>query len=232
MKCVKCGADSAPDLTGSVCPKCLEAEKAGHSLFLKIVVSLFIVAMFVSVVAFLSTQPKANSDRTSNAAPEAASNEQGSVSGTALPQAAVVAPPEPAKPRWDYSTINMDAGSKVVKVGCIQSDEMVALNSPYSSVYASLCFRTDGAVLFVLDGDGQLLSGDNHGAKIRIANGPARSYSLVEPADYSSNRAFVEPEGPLFAAAKVGKTITIDATYYEAGDQTVSFAPSQPLSLK
>jgi len=117
-------------------------------------------------------------------------------------------------------------------VGCIDSNEMVHLNAPYEDVFARLCLRTDGAAVIMLRGDGQLLSGDEHDAIVRIGSGQARRFALEQPADYSTNKAFIEPAGPLFAAAKSGKPITIEATYYEAGDQTTTFSPSEALKFK
>jgi hypothetical protein len=118
-----------------------------------------------------------------------------------------------------------------MRIGCIDAVDTVHLNSPYLDTRAMLCFRSDKTILFALYGDGQMLSGDRHGAIIRIGDGPARSFSLEEPSDYSSDRAFIVPAGSLFAAAMAGKSISIEATYYQAGSQTLTFAPTQPLDL-
>jgi hypothetical protein len=99
----------------------------------------------------------------------------------------------------------MDAGSKVERIGCIQSDEMLHFDEPYHDNYATLCFRTDGSAIFSIE-DGQILSGDDHGARIRLGNAAPRSFGLDQPSDYSSTSVFIAPASPLFAAAKAGKS--------------------------
>jgi hypothetical protein len=227
MKCSKCGADTSDNSTSSLCPACIDAE----GRFGKVAVFLGVAALFVVfIVFFLTLTPtKPNADSAGNPVPETASNAPASQPDT--PQAPAAAP-VPEKHDWDYDTGAMDAGSRPVKFGCIGSDEMVHLNSPYEDTFTRLCLRTDGAALFILNGDGQMLSGEGHGAIIRFGDGPAKRFSLEEPSDYSSKEAFVEPAGPLFAAARAGKSITIEATYYEAGQQVVTFSAATPLNLK
>jgi len=131
-----------------------------------------------------------------------------------------------------YSTYQSDAGSKTIKIGCLESEQPVYLSDPYSDTFEKLCFRSNRDVLLILEGRGQLLSGDRHGARIRVGDGAPRSFSLEEPSDYSSQSAFIEPSSPLFAAASLHKKISIEATYYDAGSQTTTFTPSEPLNLK
>jgi len=231
MKCKKCGADTAQDLISSLCPACLEAEKAGEGLYRKMLIFLGVFAALMILLTVFSTPHKPDSDQASSPDAQTAPTAQAPVPATTTPQTTDITPAEPSRQQWNYETVTMDAGSKTVKVGCLRSDEMVTLNSPYSDVYAQLCFRTNGDVFLGLLGQGQLLSGDYHGARIRVGSGPAKSFSLVAPADYSSNVAFISPHGPLIAAARAGKQIFIEATYYDAGAQTLSFSPSQPLDL-
>lgn len=137
---------------------------------------------------------------------------------------------EPA-PTWAYHTNSSDAGAKKVRVGCIESEDQLRFESPYKNTVATLCFRSDGGVWMSI-GSGQLLSGDSHGARIRFGDSAPRSYSLEQPSDYSSDAAFIAPAGPIFAAARSGKNITVEATYYDAGRQSVTFRPNAPLVLK
>jgi hypothetical protein len=149
-------------------------------------------------------------------------------------QATAVAPvqtaAEPA-PTWKYHTASSDAGAKSVLVGCIESENELRFESPYKDTVATLCFRSGGNV-WMETGSGQLLSGDSHGARVRFGDAAPRSFSLVQPSDYSSNAAFIVPAGPIFTAARSGKEITVEATYYDAGSQSVTFRPKAPLVLK
>jgi hypothetical protein len=67
--------------------------------------------------------------------------------------------------KWDYSTIDMDAGAKKERVGCIQSDQQIRLESPYRNTFARLCFGSDNSVMLSIE-NGQLLNGENHRARI------------------------------------------------------------------
>jgi hypothetical protein len=136
-----------------------------------------------------------------------------------------------AAPSWDYQTVDRDAAARKAHVGCIQSDDQISLKSPYENTFARLCFRSDGGVWLSI-ASGQLLTGDSHDARIRFSNSAPRSFSLEQPSDYSSDAAFIVPSGPVFAAARAGKKIAVEATYYEAGIQTVTFSPDSPLVLK
>jgi hypothetical protein len=229
MKCTKCGADTSVDSTSSLCPACLDAQKQDSRFKLFSFFFIGIVLAFIVVIILTSgtrTTPSAGDQSlAATAAPVV------SAPADSAPAASNTEPAQPAS-NWDYSTVEMEAGSKTEKVGCIASDNEVDLRWPYQAVRAELCFRTDATAYFHLLGDGQMLSGDEHGAKIRFGDGPARSFSLEQPADYSSNGAFIEPAGPVFTAARGGKTIVIEATYYDAGSQSVAFIPSEPLKLK
>ena len=143
-------------------------------------------------------------------------------------QASTVQPSTPDKPGWKYETISMDAGSKAEKMGCIQSDETLQFRFPYHDNRADLCFRSDGGVFLTIQ-DGQILTGD--GARVRIGATPVRSFRLDEPTDDSSTVAFLAPAAPLFAAARSGSKITVEATYYNAGNQTITFSPDAPISI-
>ena len=227
MKCTKCGAEAPIDPASSLCPSCLQAQRERSRFKVALV---FLGGVFVVIVAIIAM---------TSGNWQSASSKDSSLTAPTTPAAPATAPPEaataapvPDRPNWDYNSYQTNAGSKTVQVGCIDSDEMVHLNAPYEDTSARLCLRTDGAAILMLNGDGQLLSGEEHGAIVRIGNGPSRHFSLDEPADYSSNKAFIEPAGPLFAAAKAGKPMTIEATYYEAGDQTTTFSPSEALKFK
>jgi len=228
MKCTKCGAEAPIDPASSLCPSCLQAQRERSRFKVALV---FLGGVFVVIVAIIAM---------TSGNWQSASSKDSSLTAPTTPAAPATAPapeaataaPAPDRPNWDYNSYQTNAGSKTVQVGCIDSDEMVHLNAPYEDTSARLCLRTDGAAILMLNGDGQLLSGEEHGAIVRIGNGPARHFSLDEPADYSSNKAFIEPASPLFAAAKAGKPITIQATYYEAGDQTTTFSPSEALKFK
>jgi hypothetical protein len=136
------------------------------------------------------------------------------------------------KPLWSYFTVQMKAGSKTEEVGCLRSSEMVHLDSPYHDTYANLCFRSDNTIILELSGDGQILSDERYGAIVRVNNGPPRSYTIQRPSDLSSDKVFLRPAAPLITAAKEGKQIRIEVTYYQAGSQTSTFEPPVPLILK
>jgi hypothetical protein len=139
---------------------------------------------------------------------------------------------EKDKPLWSYSTVQMKAGSKTEKFACLRSSEMVHLKSPYHDTYTNLCFRSDNSVIFALIGDGQILSDERYGALVRVNNGPPRSFAIQRPSDLSSDTVFLSPATPLIIAAKEGKQILIEVTYYQAGSQTSTFEPPVPLILK
>lgn len=134
-------------------------------------------------------------------------------------------------PHWEYESEDTDAGSRTLLIGCISSNEKLHFDWPYRDNYARLCLKSDGTA-FIVIGDGQILSGDDHGARIRLGNGRSKSYGLETPSDYSAKAAFIAPAGPVFAAARRGERIAIDATYYDAGNQTATFSPDAPLRLK
>lgn len=145
-------------------------------------------------------------------------------------QASTVPPSTPDKPVWKYETISMDAGSKAEKMGCIQSDETLQFKFPYHENRADLCFRSNGDVFLTIQ-DGQIPTGDGYFARVRIGATPVRSFRLDEPTDESSTVAFLAPAAPLFAAARSGSKITVEATYYNAGNQTITFSPDAPMSI-
>lgn len=145
-------------------------------------------------------------------------------------QASTVQPSTPDKPVWKYETISMDAGSKAEETGCIQSDETLQFKFPYHENRADLCFRSNGDVFLTIQ-DGQIPTGYGYFARVRIGATPVRSFSLGEPTDDSSTVALLTPAAPLFAAARSGSKITVEATYYNAGNQTVTFSPDAPISI-
>jgi hypothetical protein len=219
MKCLKCGADAPPNLNSSLCPSCLTAQKQKQGRPTGLLIAGFLGLLVVFVVLSSHTTPKL--PVVENQSPE-----------INAPPSPSIAEPEVHRSKWDYSAVEMDAGNRTEKVGCIESDNLIELKWPYKDVYADLCFRSDSTVYLHLLGDGQLLSGEGHGAKIRFGEGSAHSFSLEQASDYSSNGAFIKPAGPVFAAAKASKTIIINATYYQAGSQSVAFVPAEPLKLK
>jgi hypothetical protein len=161
----------------------------------------------------------------------AAAMESNFTSSTDVRHTVSTTTPAEVAPKWEYSTVGMDAGTKKRLVGCIQSSAKVHLEFPYKDTLATLCLRSDGSAMLSIE-SGQILTGDNHGARIRFGDAAPRSFSLDQPSDYSSTVAFIVPSGPLFAAARSGKKITVEATYYDAGSQTATFSPDVPLVLK
>lgn len=153
------------------------------------------------------------------------------LAGGADSPATSAVPKVEASPSWTYETVDRDAGAKKEHVGCIQSDDQISLKSPYEDTFARLCFRSDGGVWMSIS-SGQLLTGETHGVRVRFGDSAPRSFSLEQPSDYSSDAGFIVPSGPVFAAARAGKKMAVEATYYEAGMQTVTFSPNAPLVLK
>lgn len=137
----------------------------------------------------------------------------------------------PDRPHWEYESEDTDAGSHTLLIGCISSNEDLHFEWPYRDNHARLCLKSDGTA-FIAISDGQILSGDDHGARIRLGNGHTKLYDLESPSDYSSKAAFIAPAGPVFAAARRGERIAIEVTYYDAGNQTATFSPDAPLRLK
>ena len=144
-------------------------------------------------------------------------------------QASTVQPPTSDKPVWKYETTSGDAG-QAEKVGCIQSDEMLQFKFPYHDNRADLCFRSNGDVFLTVQ-DGQIPTGDGYFARVGIGDAPVTSFSLYEPPDDSSTVALLAPAAPLFAAARSGSKITVEAIYDNAGSQTITFSPDAPISI-
>ncbi|MGB6131860.1 MAG: hypothetical protein WBG54_08770 [Acidobacteriaceae bacterium] len=132
--------------------------------------------------------------------------------------------------QWSYSMVKTAAG-RPERMGCIQSQGTVFLEEPYDNAAASLCFRTDGAAFLKLDGDGEILSGQGHDAKVRFSDGATKSFALEQSDGEPQQMAFVSPASPLFAAAKAGTRITVSAEFGLDAQQTLIFAPDDPLNL-
>jgi len=144
-------------------------------------------------------------------------------------------PPEPTY-AWSYDEDADAMSDRKTLFACVNSTDKVWLDPPYEPVTARLCVRNSPKfgvdVFYSLNGDGQILcdSYDGCSIKVRYGDTPAGRNGATTAADHSSNIIFLS--GPRAVAARMAKakTTKIELTFYQAGDQAVSF-PTEGLDL-
>ena len=217
MTTVDSGA-SPSSLTGSVLRS--EAMSRPHRLWAR---SILVSASVIAAACILAFAVRARNNSNNVTGTETGTAPGGAVAPALVSTAADQMP-------WSYSTEKAAAGP-AERVGCVQSVGRVFLGEPYDSEHTSLCFRSDGMAYLKLDGEGRVASGAGHEVKVRIGDGPAQKLGTLKPGDRSLGLAILSPAASLFAAARTGKPITVTAIYDDDLEQTVTFAPQEPLHL-
>lgn len=138
----------------------------------------------------------------------------------------------PAPQNWSYTDSVDPMNDKHTRTACVESNDMVLLESPYEPVTAQLCIRNSAKfgldAYFALNGSGQILCDSYYGCKghIRIDEGPRTAVSMSEPADHSSDMLFFSSGKGLLNMVSNSKRARVELTYYQAGSQSVEFNTS------
>ena len=150
----------------------------------------------------------------------------------AQPSPAYTPPPEqPAVDvqRWTYREDRDPMDDRKTKLACATSSDTVSLDWPYKPTTADICLRNSPKfgkdIYFVLNNDGQIICSSYDGCtvRIRIDDAPAERIQANTAADHSSNILFLSGSARLAQRLAKAKTLAVEAQYYQAGQQAVTF---------
>ena len=160
-------------------------------------------------------------------APALAANSPAPANQTA--GAGTTASQAPVPTSWDYQAEKDPMTDGVTYTACTTSTNQVALNLPYGTVNAELCVRQSPKygldVIVRLDGDGQFMcqSYEDCRVNVRFGSAPQQHWMAIGPSDNSTTAIFLRKQSRVVAALKNAPTTLVEATFYDAGDQTMQF---------
>jgi hypothetical protein len=183
---------------------------------------------FLSACIQVDSTPAGNASARAGNATAQTNQAAGAVTG-APAGAATTAPPAAAPTSWNYHSEKDPMTDGVTYTACTTSTNQVALNPPYGTVNADLCIRQSPKygldVIVQLDGDGQFMcpSYEDCRVNVRFGSTPQQHWTATGPADNSTTSIFLRNQGKAVAALKTAPTTLVEATFYDAGDQTMQF---------
>ena len=156
--------------------------------------------------------------------------------GGAVSQPISKAAADAAASKWEYEEKKDEMTSKLHRSAVVRSDNTISLDFPYKgSNYGQLTVRQHPQygldVIFAVDKGQFSCSIYNCKAVVKFDEGAPVTYSASEPADHSSNVMFIQNKQDFIRRAKSAKTIRVQTTYYQNGDQVLTFS-SGPLVWK
>ncbi|MBQ1543958.1 MAG: hypothetical protein IIZ63_18310 [Caulobacteraceae bacterium] len=129
---------------------------------------------------------------------------------------------------WDYGEKTDAMSNSVTRWGCLTSTNEVKLDFPYKNQATRLCVRhgPKGSDVYVkLPEGGQFNCSIIDGCRIRIKfdDGAIQSVNAVTGSDGSNDIVFLRGETKLVAALKTAKAVIVEAEFFQAGVQQMTF---------
>jgi hypothetical protein len=211
IKCKECGAEVSSK--AETCPKCgarvAEKPMGCGTLIGVAFLGVIIILIFSSIFSSPETSSRPSSD---------ASAATASVGTQSLPGS-----------QWSYYQNSDDMGKGTVYTAYVSSTNTVNFDFPYSGEqHATLSLRTHprwGKDLFFRIEKGQLLCNSYDGCKvlIRFDDGPALTFSAIEPEDNSSEVIFIQNYGRFVENMLKAKRVRIAVNVYQEGAPAFEF---------
>ncbi|HEY2178062.1 MAG TPA: hypothetical protein VGH15_05720 [Caulobacteraceae bacterium] len=134
---------------------------------------------------------------------------------------------------WFYSTDPDPLGRGATRLACVVSAEPVSLQPPYGDPYVRLCVRRRGGrapdAYLQIVGDGQFACISDCSVTVRFGDGKSRRFAGNEAGDGNTGVLFIEGAKGLIAGGRKASKVTLEATFYQGGDQAMVFATPRPL---
>lgn len=131
--------------------------------------------------------------------------------------------------QWRYQNYTDKMTGKTASEAVVVSDNSLSLSSPYSGRnHGAIVVRRHpkyGVDVLVTVDKGQLLCRP-HGQcviLIRFDDGKPQRFTVVEPADYSSETLFLTNRSRFIAQAKKARRILVQVPMYQEGEQVLEF---------
>jgi hypothetical protein len=235
INCHECGREVSD--TAAACPNCGAKPPSGNPYAslasyhdpgspktrkgpspVLVIVGLVVVAVVaLAVLGSLLPSPAATS--TAPAANAVAASAASAPSNAAS---------QPVPTSWIYSSTQDAMQPKPTQSACVTSSNEVTLSLPYQDTTANFCIRDwpgHGLDTYVkLNADGQILCGiESCSVRVRFDDGGVETFPAVGAADNASNIIFLNRTEALIAAVKRSSKMTVELTYYQNGDQTLTF---------
>jgi hypothetical protein len=132
--------------------------------------------------------------------------------------------------QWRYQDDVDKMTGKSASYAVVESDNSLQLGSPYSgSNHGRITVRRHpkyGLDVLISVDKGQILcrAYDGCTVMIRFDSGKPQRFSVLEPADYSSETVFITNRSRFIAAAKKSKRILVQIPMFHEGEQVLEFA--------
>lgn len=140
-----------------------------------------------------------------------------------------------ARADWKYSEELDQMTSKATKHATLASTNSLSLGFPYRGEnYGVLQIRQHpkyGLDVIVSVQKGQVLcrSYDGCSVSVRFDDQAPVVFSGVGPADHGSTSVFLRPELRFISLAKKAKRVLVQLSFYQSGEQVLSFETGTPL---
>lgn len=142
-------------------------------------------------------------------------------------------PPPPPPSPWSYRTVVDEMSDGRTVNACTLSTNSVDLGWPYETQRVTLCLRQHPRwgqdVIVRLEGRGQFLCASYRDCTVRVRfdDGGAAAYSARQPQDNSTEVIFIVNDARFIANLKRSSRVIIEANFYQAGAQRISFETGQ-----
>lgn len=136
---------------------------------------------------------------------------------------------------WQYSSQQDKMNGGSVRIAAFESNNTLSLPFPYQGQNnGRIVIRqqpSKGLNVYVQVDKGQILcrSYSNCRISVKFDEGKPVSFRGIESGDNSTTLVFLEPEQRFVDAAKKAKTILVELTMYQAGNQLLEFHSSKAL---
>ncbi len=210
-KCRECGKDMSS--RAKVCPHCGAARpRRVLRILMGTLLALVALSIWVSVLAPEPPRPSGATE----AAPSEPSAE--------LPQ----------PPGWDYERHADKMRGGETLLAHVRSVNTLQLGFPYHGInFGHLQVRQSPQygldVILSIDKGQFVCPVDGCAVLVRFDDKPATRMAVVEPADHDSKVLFLSAPKRFIEGARTARTIRVQATIYQEGDQQLEFAPAEPL---
>lgn len=161
--------------------------------------------------------------------PDAAQTAADAAKDGAAKDAAANAPAAQSAPaNWEYGGKTDAMTNSATLWACATSTNQVKLDFPYKSQATELCARhgAKGSDVYVrLPEGGQFNCSIVDGCRIRVKfdDGAIQNVTAVTASDGSNDVVFLRGEAKLVAALKTAKSVIIEAEFFQAGTQQMTF---------
>lgn len=214
-KCHECGHSISDD--AKFCPNC-GAKPKKTSLVTKVVGSVFILFVAVSVYNSVAYNESASTGDASNGVESEVASEASNV--------------EQSKSTWIYRSEKDSMGRGEIKWAQVKSINSFEFEFPYQGEqYATLELRKHpkyGRDVILSIERGQFLCG-TQGCKVEVSFGDGKpvTFNAVESEDHSTTYLFLRNSDKFVAGLKKVDSIAIESTFFRQGTRVMRFSVSK-----